>query len=262
MAKPGSRTPPEGRFRDKAPEEYRHPDLNPYLRLHREFGPPVLTASQALEAAGRWDEVFGRAAPLHLEIGSGNGFFLTELARRHPEWNVLGIEIRFKRVVLTARKLVRAGVAEHARIARYDARQVDDLFRPGELARVYLNHPDPWPKKRQAHHRLLGPEWVARLARLMAPGAELRVKTDHLVNVEGLLAAIEGTDLELVGRSDDVRRLGAPWPDDIRTNYQRKFDERGLPVYALRLRRTTSTRSESRSGPVRKNQSADADCTR
>jgi tRNA (guanine-N7-)-methyltransferase len=226
------------RFRDKPPEEYPRPDTNPFLSLHREFGPPVLTAGEAAEHYGRWPEAFGgREAPLHLEVGSGNGFFLAGMAAAHPGCNWLGVEIRFKRVVLVAKKLQAAGVEGHARIARYDARYLDDLFQPGELAGLYLNHPDPWPRERQVKHRLIQGPWLDMMLPLIAPGGEIRVKSDAPWNVQAMVDLVEGRPLEILGRSDDIARHGAPWPGDVTTNYQSKFDKRGLPVYAVRVRK-------------------------
>jgi len=242
MERRGSPIPREQRlFQDRLPEEFLHPDLNPYLKLHRGWGRPVLTADEAAECRGGWHEEFGREAALHVEIGTGNGFFLSGMAAQHPEWNWLGVEIRYKRVVLTARKLRGAGVQDHARICRYDANHLGELFCPGDIAALYINHPDPWPKERQAKNRLLGTEFVHLLEDLLAPGAELRLKTDHLINVEGLSKAIEGRPFSLVGRSDDVQARGTPWVDDVVTNYQRKFYEKGLPVYAVWLRRMPGT---------------------
>ena len=104
-------SPPSRSFRfvDRDPDSYPRPELNPFMRLHRSFGPPVVTATQAQQAMGRWDQIFERAAPLHVEIGSGNGFWITHMAGLHPEHNWLGVEIRFKRVVLVARKPRREG---------------------------------------------------------------------------------------------------------------------------------------------------------
>ena len=149
---------------------------------HREYGPPVLTAEQAAPYRDRWAEAFGRKAPLHVEIGSGNGFFLTELARRHPEWNVLGIEIRFKRVVMCAEKLDKAGVT-NARIIRYDAWYLDDLFRAGALAGLYVNHPDPWPKTRHEKNRLISRWFLEEAANYLQVGGWLRLKSDYQDNV-------------------------------------------------------------------------------
>jgi len=237
MAKPGSRTPPEGRFRDKQPDEYRLPDLNPYLKLHREFGPPVLTAEQAKAGKGRWDQVFDRQAPLHVEIGSGNGFFLAGIAQAHPDRNWLGLEIRFKRVVQTARKLQAADVSAHSRVARYDVHWLEDLFEPQSLSGLYVNFPDPWPKERHAKHRVLGPDFMATVVKLLKPGCELRVKTDHQVNVDAVLTHVQGLPLTITGICHDVQAEGPPWASDVVTNYQTKFYKKGLPVHAVRIRR-------------------------
>lgn len=243
----GPRPPEERpRFRDRLPEEYRHPDANPYVTEHRTFGPELLTADQAWRFRGRWDVCFGRSAPLHVEIGSGNGFFLAELARRSPEHNVLGIELRYKRTVLCGRKIREAGVT-NARIARYHAAFLDDLFEPGALAALYVNHPDPWPKERHEKNRLISRWFLTDVARLLQPRGVMRLKSDHAPNIERAVSLIdhdpegrptEPLPLRVTGRSDDVNTGEAPWPDDIETNYQRKFKRRGLPVYAVELQRT------------------------
>ena len=239
MAKPGDPIPrSERRFVDKPPEDYAKPDLNPYLKAHWTHGRPVLTADQAAACRGGWDEEFGREAPLHVEIGPGNGFFFSGMAARFPGRNWLAIEIRFKRVMLTTKKLELAGAAEFARVCRYDASALGDLFAPGEVAALYINHPDPWPKDKQAKNRLLGPRFLELCASVLQPGGEIRLKTDHLINVEALSEAVAGhPGFELLARCDDVSGEGAPWGEDVRTNYQRKFDEKGLPVYGVWVRR-------------------------
>lgn len=255
MAAPGRPTPQSTtgerpRFRDVSSEEARvalHDDgINPYLQGHRDWGRPLIPASEAWTLHGRWAEEFGRDAPLHVEIGSGNGFFLRDLSLQHPDWNVLGLEIRFKRVVLCAKKL-RAASVPNARIARYHAAFLDDLFEPGALSGLYVNHPDPWPKERHEKNRLISRWFLEDVVRLLRPGAWLRLKSDHRPNVDRVVELLdrgpEGEPLprlplEVIGVSDDIERDGAPWPDDLKTNYQRKFIARGLPVYGIEVRRT------------------------
>lgn len=249
-------------FNPRAEEDYRDPDLNPYMKLHRSFGPEVIPASDGPGFKGRWGAAFtdllpdetpaapppdGTPAapppeairrPLHVEIGPGNGFFLSGMAARHPEAAWLGIEIRFKRVVLCARKLRAAGI-HNARVLRYDAHHLDDLFEPGEVDGLYVNHPDPWTKGRNAKHRLLLRPFAEWCARALAPGASMRIKSDYHPNLDDFQALIEGLPLQVVARVEDIRREGSPWgEDDVTTNYQSKFDKRGLPVAALWLVRT------------------------
>lgn len=223
------------RFVDTRPDDLPRPDLNPYLRLHREWGPPVLTASDAAANRGRWDAAFEAPGPLHVEVGPGNGFHLAGMAARHPDVNWLGLEIRYKRVVLCAKKIESAGVARNARIARYDAWWLDDVFAPGEIAALYAHHPDPWSKDRHEKKRLMGPFFAAWASRALRVGAPIRVKTDHKPNIDRLVAAFEGLPLRVVEVREDVARNGCPWPseDDVVTNYESKFYKRGEPVHAL-----------------------------
>jgi tRNA G46 methylase TrmB len=69
------------------------------------------------------------------------------------------------------------------------------------------------------------------------PGGEFRLKTDHRINVEATQGNASEEHWALIGSSDDVNEQGAPWPQDVMTNYQRKFLEKGEPVYAVWLRR-------------------------
>jgi tRNA (guanine-N7-)-methyltransferase len=229
------------RFRDTLPTARVRSEVNPFLTLHRTFDPMLLPASEAHKHRGAWAELFGREAPMHLEIGCGNGFFLTELARRHPDWNVVAIELRFKRTVLSMRKAREAGLNNVA-VLRYHAAFLDDLFTPGSLSGVWLNHPDPWPKDRHSKHRLIAPWFIADLDRYLTPDGTFRLKTDHHEHVQRLdeLLSEEGAPLGITGRCDDVNALPVPWEDEIETNYQRKFREKGLPVYAVHAARTGS----------------------
>lgn len=272
MAAPGSPTPPpepptttggrrrmprperpeRPRFVDRLPADFSKKDVNPFLIAHRDYGHPLLPASAAWPFRGRWHEAFGRRAPLHVEIGSGNGFFLAALAERHPDWNILGIEIRYKRTVMCAKKIQAAGVS-NALITRYDAWYLDDLFEDGAVAGLYVNHPDPWPKARHEKNRLLSRWFLEESCRLLEDGGWLRVKSDYEDNVgriprllaaDGEGAPLPRLPLDITGRSEDVITGPAPWADDIETNYQSKFRKRGLPVYGIELHR--AARSEHR----------------
>ena len=224
-----------GRARSRVREDYPFPELNPYVEAHRAL-PNVVRADDAPGWKGRWETLFGNDRPLHLEVGSGNGFYLSGMAAAHPECNWLGLEIRFKRVVLAATKLERAGL-QNGRVTRWDAFRLDDLFEPGSLAGIHVNHPDPWPKRKQTWRRLIARPFAETAARILAPGGELRLKTDFPPHVAALREAVEGLPLTVVGSSDDIRAAGAPWPDEITTNYQRKFNERGVSVLGIWLRR-------------------------
>lgn len=232
-------------FRDRTALEAE--GINPYVASHLEF-PEIIPAEQAEGWKGRWPEAFATPGPVHLEIGSGNGFYLSGMAAAHPELRWVGLEIRFKRVVLAARKL-QAAKLNNAKLLRFDAFNLQRVFADGDLAAVHINHPDPWPKDKQAHRRLISPPVLAQLTRFVRSGGELRLKTDFRPHIDALIESVtsatvaaEFPDLQgawtVLGTSDSVREQGAPWSNDVRTNYQRKFEDQGLPVYAAWLRRS------------------------
>ncbi|MFK7927783.1 MAG: tRNA (guanosine(46)-N7)-methyltransferase TrmB [Myxococcota bacterium] len=234
------------RFQDRTEADFNRSDVNPFLTEHRSYGHPLLPASKAWPFRGRWHEAFGRKAPLHVEIGSGNGFFLAELARRNPDWNVLGVEIRYKRTVLCAKKIQAAEVS-NALIARYDAWFLDDVFAPGEIDGLYINHPDPWPKSRHEKNRLISRWFLEDACQIVREGGWIRAKSDFEDNIARIPRLLEADGdgkpapklpLVISGRSEDVITGPAPWPNDIETNYQSKFRKRGLPVFGIELTRT------------------------
>lgn len=222
------------RFRETG--EHRRAEVNPYIELHRTFADVLLPAEEAWTLRERWPARFGRAAPLHLEVGSGNGDWLAAVAARHAGWDWVGVELRYKRTVLTARRLRKAAV-RNAVVCRYHAAFLDDLFVPGALAGIHVNHPDPWPKERHEKNRLIARWFLEDVARLLAPGGVFRLKSDFRPNVDRVEEALSGLPLAVTGRAEDVTTGPAPWPDDVETNYQSKFRKRGLPVHAIELRR-------------------------
>ncbi len=236
--RPGLHAPrlPDRQFVDRVVVDDEHAGINPYVDGHRAFGRELVPAEDAPSLRGCWAENFGRQAPLHLELGTGNGSWISDISGLHPDWDWLGLEIRFKRCVQGATHLRRLG-RTNARMLRYSWFALSDVIADEELTGVHVNHPDPWSSPREARHRLIDARFVSEVARMVRSGGELRLKTDFRPHIHALLAALDGQPFDVIGVSDDIKRDGAPWPDEIITGYQRKFDGRGLPVYAAWLRR-------------------------
>ena len=230
--RPGLNSP---HFEDHSRRPGARDTINPWSVLHADF-PCVIPASDATGWRGRGGEAFQREAPLQLELGSGNGFYLSGMAAAHPEHNWLGLELRFKRVALCAKKIQGSGVP-NARILRYSWFYLNDLFEPGTLSGLHLHHPDPWSKEAQSRNRIIDPAFCALAASLLKPGAEWRTKTDFAPHIEAIIACTAGLPFEILSVSSDLRATGPLWTPDVTTNYQRKSDEDGLPVHAIRLRR-------------------------
>ena len=152
--------------------------VNPYVgRLIQlsEEGKPLYYGRYLKAKKGNWKK--GSEA-VYLEIGSHKGDTLVAMAADHPDSSFIGMDITFKRVV-TAYERAQAASLSNISLIYGDAREVGQIFDPGELNGVIVFFPDPWIKKaRQSHHRLFTEEFAAYLGRLIAPGGFLWVKTD------------------------------------------------------------------------------------
>jgi tRNA (guanine-N7-)-methyltransferase len=114
-----------------------------------------------------------------MEIGFGNGEFLLDLAARHPQANILGVEISHPSLRKAARKTARAGL-ENVQLVHSGAMEVLWALMPVEsLAAVYINFPDPWPKAAHHERRLINDRFLHLLATRTLPGARLDIATDH-----------------------------------------------------------------------------------
>lgn len=132
---------------------------------------------------GRWREVFGNNAPVYLEIGCGKGRFIALRAAAFPEKNFIAVEGQSN---VALRALQKAEIC-HFDNLRIFIDYVDDLgryFEPGELAGIYLNFSDPWPKARHAKRRLTYREKLKNYRSIMSPEGTIEFKTDN----DGLFA--------------------------------------------------------------------------
>ena len=132
---------------------------------------------------GRWREVFGNNAPVYLEIGCGKGRFIALRAAAFPEKNFIAVEGQSN---VALRALQKAEIC-HFDNLRIFIDYVDDLgryFEPGEMAGIYLNFSDPWPKARHAKRRLTYREKLKNYRSVMSPEGTIEFKTDN----DGLFA--------------------------------------------------------------------------
>ncbi len=140
-----------------------------------------------------WTAVFGREAPLIMEIGFGSADFLIDLARNRPEVNVIGVELSLPSLRKGEKKLQTAALP-HARVIVGEAELVvQALCQTDSLAEVYINFPDPWPKERHHYRRLISDAFLHLLATRMPAGAHLDIATDHADYAAWITARLERT---------------------------------------------------------------------
>ncbi len=161
--------------------------------LYPRFGIPF--SAQPLDAQA----IFGRAAPLIVEIGSGMGETSVTIAKAHPENDYIAIEVHLPGVGSLLKSIDEEGLP-NLRVIRHDAVDVLEKMIPdGSLAGLHVFFPDPWPKKRHNKRRLIQPPLVALAARKLGPGGYLHTATDwepyseHMLEVLGAEPLLENT---------------------------------------------------------------------
>jgi tRNA (guanine-N7-)-methyltransferase len=123
-------------------------------------------------------DVFGRKAPLVLEIGSGMGETTAAIAQARPEVDFIAVEVHGPGVGSLLNRIETSKLS-NLKVIRHDALEVLEKMIPdAALAAIHLFFPDPWPKKRHHKRRLVQPEFAALAARKLAPGATLHAATD------------------------------------------------------------------------------------
>ncbi|MBR5524872.1 MAG: tRNA (guanosine(46)-N7)-methyltransferase TrmB [Clostridia bacterium] len=175
-------------------------------------------------------ELFGNDNPVELEIGCGKGGFICQLAARHPETNFLAVEL-YANVLVTACEAAKEQGLTNIRFLWGNAEYLDRFIPPHSIRRLYLNFSTPFPKKRQATHRLTHPHFLEMYKGLLAPGASLIQKTDGRVFFQYSLEQLSQCGYTLQAVSLDLHTDGIE--DNTVTEYERRFMEQGLPIYRV-----------------------------
>jgi tRNA (guanine-N7-)-methyltransferase len=199
-------------------------DLAPYLKTADDLPDPFDSA-----------ELFGREAPLEVEVGSGKGLFLASTAAATLEHNFLGVEVAAKYARFAASRLAKQDL-DNALILHGDGLALfRDHLPDASLAAVHVYFPDPWWKKRHHKRRVMNESFLASVVRTLAPGGSLHFWTD----VQNYFDA----SLELIARLAplagplDVPERPAEHDLDYRTHFERRTRLSDLPVYRAEFRK-------------------------
>jgi tRNA (guanine-N7-)-methyltransferase len=162
-------------------------------------------------------------SPIVMEIGFGNGDFLVHLAKRHPEWTLIGVEIYLPGVAKAVGRLEDAGFIERTRITQLPAqfvltRQVEEE----QLDGIFINHPDPWPKARHHKRRIIQKDFAKLMVSRLKPGGVIKLASDVDELAEWMRDILDATPglINAAGKDGFIER------DDDRVFT--KFEQRGL----------------------------------
>ena len=167
----------------------------------------------------------------YLEIGSGKGQFLVNMAKNHPDTFFIGMERNVTCAGFTAKKLVE-GEITNAKLVYADAGQVLPSIEAESVEGIFLNFSDPWPKKRHAKRRLTSDSFLGQYYRILKKGAKLIFKTDNYDLFTYSLEILENSTFKLVEANYSYDGKD---PFDEITEYEASFRELGQPIYRLIL---------------------------
>ena len=183
---------------------------------------------------GHWDSRFETKQPIHIEVGMGKGQFLFGQAAAHLEINYIGIE-RYTSVLLRAiQKINPDEPPKNMLLICMDAAELPEVFAPDEIARIYLNFSDPWPKDRHARRRLTSSEFLARYDQILATDGSIEFKTDNRALFDFSLDEIELSAVwKLAAHTFDLHHTPDLCEGNIMTEYEEKFSSMGNPICKL-----------------------------
>ncbi len=207
------------------------PRADEYIANHgKAIGEEVLKSNK-----GKWSRVFANENPIYIEIGMGKGQFILTLAKQNPHINYVGIE-RYSSVLLRALEKYDTeefqGV-DNVRFICMDAREIEEVFGAEEVAKVYLNFSDPWPKARHASRRLPSKEFLARYEKVLSPSGVVEFKTDNRGLFEFALEEVEEAKWELLAHTFDLHHNEEMNEGNVMTEYEAKFSAMGNPIHKL-----------------------------
>lgn len=177
---------------------------------------------------GKWNsDIFKREAPLYVELGTGKGDFISQMAQQNPDKNFIGIEAQ-QGVIYPAAKKVRAMNLSNVRLLVFDINNIEEIFAKGEVAGFYINFCDPWPKARHAKRRLTHVSFLERYRKLLAADGKLIFKTDNRPLFDFSLEQFAEAGLLVEDVSYDLHAENRE--DNIMTEYERKFSGLGEKI--------------------------------
>lgn len=187
------------------------------------------TVKNETDCKGKWSEIFGNDHPVYIEIGMGKGQFIMELAKQHPENNYVGIE-KYSSVLVRALEKQAEENLSNLFFIRMEAENIVEVFEKGEVAGIYLNFSDPWPKDRHAKRRLTSVQFLNRYEQILADKGHVIFKTDNRDLFNFSLEQVElAPNWKLLNHTFDLHHSEYV-KGNIMTEYETRFVEKGNAI--------------------------------
>ncbi len=178
------------------------------------------------EKKGNWRSLMPNCAALWVEVGCGKGKFTAETAQANPEVLLIAVE-RCREAMVVAMEKARTLGLKNVFYIDMDVANMEEVFNPGEIDRLFINFPDPWPRKKNAKRRLTHRGFLDKYCRVVRPGGEFHFKTDNAPLFQFSLEEFEACGLEVKNVTRNLHENGIV---GIMTGYEEKFYALGTPI--------------------------------
>lgn len=203
-------------------------DAEDKLRKH-----PQIVVADPESYRGKWSDCFGASVPIHVEIGTGKGRFVTRMAEEKPEVGFVGMELAASVLVSALERVVADDVA-NVRLLNRNARDLTLIFADGEVDRIYLNFSDPWPKNRHEKRRLTYLEFLQLYQKVLKSDGEIHLKTDNRSLFKYSLRSFKEFGAVVTNVSRNLHANGSE--GIVMSEYEQKFAAKEHPIYRCEVR--------------------------
>ena len=175
---------------------------------------------------GAWRALKPDAAALWVEVGCGKGKFTAQTAAANPDVLLIAVEKCREAMVVAMEKAKNMGL-KNVFFIDMDVEKIEDIFAPGEIDRLFINFPDPWPRKKNAKRRLTYRTFLDKYCRVVRENGEIHYKTDNAPLFEFSLEEFAACGLEVKNVTRNLHENGVV---GIMTGYEEKFHALGTPI--------------------------------
>ena len=206
--------------------------INPYMARVYDYPELLIPHPTPENFKQLWDrkngDVSASSRIVHLEIGCGSGRYLIEWAHDNPKNSFIGIELRYKRLVLAAKKIKQQTISNII-LMREHGEFIDEYFPHNSINCMHINFPDPWSKKARRKHRILSADFLTKMHPYFRSRGELRFKTDHLEYFETVTEILQKlNNYKIVEHTSDLHSSEYN-ENNILTEFEMLFKSKGNP---------------------------------
>ncbi|BAO55164.1 tRNA (guanine46-N7-)-methyltransferase [Nonlabens marinus S1-08] len=189
------------------------------------------------EWKGKWAEFFKNDHPITLELGCGKGEYTVDLARKHPDRNFIGIDIKGSRFWRGAKTAIEEGL-QNVAFLRTQIELVDYAFAKAEISEIWITFPDPQIKYKRTKHRMTNPEFLDRYRTILKPDGIIHLKTDSEYMHGYTLGLLQGLGEEVLYAHHNIY-TNTEAPEEVvgtQTFYEKQYLELGKPITYMKFK--------------------------